>query len=104
QADAVAQLDRLDRDDDRRAVVFISKYGKKGATVDSIDYDTSGHSPDLLEFHVKPGTRLEDSDRAICVMDALWQVDRAALADAVESIDRESDENFRITYQAAQGV
>ncbi|CUI99310.1 ATP-grasp domain-containing protein [Achromobacter xylosoxidans] len=104
QADAVAQLDRLDRDDDRRAVVFISKYGKKGATVDSIDYDTSGHSPDLLEFHVKPGTRLEDSDRAICVMDALWQVDRAALADAVDSIDRESDENFRITYQAAQGV
>ncbi|MGB3435919.1 ATP-grasp domain-containing protein [Achromobacter sp.] len=104
QADRVAQLDRLDRFDDRRAVVFISKYGKKGAVVDSIAYDTGAHAPDLLEFHVQPGTRLEDSDRAICVMDALWQVDRAALAAAVESIDRESGENFRITYQAAQGI
>ncbi len=103
QADAVAQLDRLGRDD-APAVVFISKYGKKGETVNSIDYDTSGHTPDLLEFHVKPGTRLEDSDRAICVMDALWQVDRASLPAAVESIDRESDENFRITYLADQGV
>lgn len=72
--------------------------------MNSIDYDPHGNAPDLLEFHVKPGTRLEDSDRAICVMDALWQVDRSSLPAAIESIDRQSDENFRITYLADQGI
>lgn len=97
--DGVAQAGRAAAENGERATVFVSKYGQKGRTVASIEYDAGGRTPDVLELHVKAGATLENSDRAICVMDALWEVDRASLAQSVEAIEQESDERFHITYQ-----
>ncbi|AGK47854.1 carbamoyl-phosphate synthase L chain, ATP binding domain protein [Burkholderia thailandensis MSMB121] len=97
--DRVSQLARLDDPAEQRATVFVSKYGEKGRTIESIGYDPAGCAPDLIELHGKPGLTLEDSDRAICVMDALWAVDRQTLAQSVELLERESDARFRISYR-----
>lgn len=97
--DRVSQLARLDAPAERRATVFVSKYGEKGRTIESIGYDPAGPAPELIELHGKPGLTLEDSDRAICVMDALWVVDRATLAQSIERLERESDARFRISYR-----
>lgn len=97
--DSVSQIGRLDDPGEKRATVFVSKYGHKGRTVKTIEYDTTGRMPDLLELHVKTGVALEDSDRAICVMDALWEVERASLSQAVGILEKESDHRFHISYQ-----
>ncbi|GLU34970.1 ATP-grasp domain-containing protein [Trinickia caryophylli] len=97
--DRVSQGGRAVAASSDRATVFVSKYGEKGRTVASIAYDAGGRTPDVLELHVKAGAKLENSDRAICVMDALWEVDRASLAQSVETIEKESDARFHITYQ-----
>ncbi|AOK28268.1 MULTISPECIES: ATP-grasp domain-containing protein [Burkholderia] len=96
--DRVSQLARLDDPAERRATLFVSKYGEKGRTIKTIEYEAAGQPPDLLELHGKPGLKLEDSDRAICVMDALWVVDKHALTQSIDVLEHESDTHFRISY------
>jgi hypothetical protein len=50
-------------------------------------------------MHVEAGTKLEDSDRAICLMDALWQVDYAELPNEVALLDRHANEHFHVEYR-----
>jgi hypothetical protein len=96
--DNVSQIGVPATRDNDRATVFLSKYGARGKTVESIRYDDHEPAPNLLHIHVKPGTVLADSDRAICVMDALWEVSRTDLARSVDLLERLSDEHFHISY------
>lgn len=82
-----------------RATVFLSKYGKKGETIDSIRFDPPSREPHVLKMHVKAGTKLDDSDRAICLMDALWEVDSSDLVGEVDFLDRHATENFHVKYR-----
>ena len=61
------------------ATVFLSAYGDKGRTIGSISFDTGNRPPDVLKIHFRAGDHLDDSDRAIALMDALWRVRRADL-------------------------
>lgn len=82
-----------------KATVFLSKYGKKGKTIDSIHFDPQTRKPQILKLHVEAGTKLDDSDRAICLMDALWEVDTENLAAEVEFLDRQATEHFHVHYR-----
>lgn len=97
-ADA-SQLGSLEDPVSLKGTVFLSKYGKKGATVDSISFDPQVRLPDILKIHVDAGTTLDDSDRAISLMDALWEVDPRILAQEADILDRQAAEGFHVTYR-----
>ena len=82
-----SQLEALRSGAPTRATVFLSRYGEKGRTVDAIRFDPPTRPPRILRVHVTEGTELETSDRAICLMDALWDAaadDLGAEADFLE--------------------
>jgi biotin carboxylase len=94
-----SQLEGLQCPAGRKGTVFLSKYGKKGATVDSISFDPQARPPDILKIHVSAGTTLDDSDRAICLMDALWEVDPRILAQEADFLNQQAVERFHVTYR-----
>lgn len=94
-----SQLNSLRGGTVSKATVFLSKYGKKGETIDSIHFDPQSRKPRILKMHVEAGTKLDDSDRAICLMDALWEVDSKNLTGEVDSLDRHATENFHVQYR-----
>jgi len=82
-----------------KATLFLSKYGEKGRTVEYIEFAPATRPPLILKLLVKPGTTLDDSDRAIALMDALWEVDIDDLAAEVEFLDRHAVEYFHVEYR-----
>jgi hypothetical protein len=96
--ESASQLTAMSKGAALKATVFLSKYGKKGATIDSIAFEPDARKPDKLNLHVSAGTTLDDSDRAICLMDALWEVDPNDLAEEVRGLDRHATEHFHVTY------
>lgn len=97
--DEMSQIRALRRGVLAKATVFLSKYGEKGRIVDSIRFTPEQRRPQILKLHVEPGTELEHSDRAICLMDALWEVNYADLPLEVERLDRHAAENFHVQYR-----
>jgi hypothetical protein len=95
----VSQLETLRQGTTSKATVFLSKYGAKGRTVESIGFSPPERKPAILKMHVEQGTELENSDRALCLMDALWQVDYADLAKEVDVLDRLANEHFLVEYR-----
>ncbi|WDD90664.1 ATP-grasp domain-containing protein (plasmid) [Burkholderia sp. FERM BP-3421] len=99
EVDSISQLHDLSLGSARRGTVFVSKYGARGRTIEAIRYAAADREPAVLKLHAKAGDTLDDSDRAICVMDALWEVERATLPDAVAAIEAESEQCFHIAYR-----
>jgi biotin carboxylase len=81
-----------------RATVFLSKYGRKGSVIESIDF-TPTRPPQIVKVHVAAGTVLDDSDRAICLLEALWAVGPQQLADEIDFLDRHATEHFHVAYR-----
>jgi biotin carboxylase len=94
-----SQLESLLAGTASKATVFLSKYGKKGETVESIRFEPEARKPQILKLHVQAGTKLDDSDRAITLMDALWEVDTDNLPAEVEFLDRQATEHFHVHYR-----
>jgi len=94
-----SQLESLRNSTSSKATVFLSKYGRKGGTIDSIRFEPETRKPQILKLHVNPGTKLDDSDRAICLMDALWEVDAEHLTAEIEFLDRHATEHFHVQYR-----
>lgn len=94
-----SQLESLRNGTAAKATVFLSKYGEKGRTVDSIHFDPEARKPQIVNLHVTAGTRLDDSDRAICLMDALWEVATENLAAEIEFLDRQAAKDFHVQYR-----
>ncbi|WP_407286005.1 acetyl-CoA carboxylase biotin carboxylase subunit family protein [Streptomyces sp. BP-8] len=94
-----SQLEALRTGAPTRATVFLSKYGEKGRTVDAIGFDPPTRPPRILRVHVAEGTRLDASDRAICLMDALWDVAADDLDAETAFLDRHATEHFHVRYR-----
>lgn len=94
-----SQLEALRSGRASKATVFLSKYGKRGEIIDSIHFEPVVRKPQILKVHVTPGTKLDDSDRAICLMDALWEVDTEDLAAEIDLLDRQATEHFHVQYR-----
>jgi D-alanine-D-alanine ligase-like ATP-grasp enzyme len=94
-----SQLEALRTGAPTRATVFLSKYGEKGRTVDAISFDPPTRPPRILRLHVTEGTALEVSDRAICLMDALWDVTADDLDAETAFLDRHATEHFHVRYR-----
>ncbi|MTK63231.1 MAG: ATP-grasp domain-containing protein [Methanobacterium sp.] len=97
--DDLSQVKAIQSGGSLRATVFLSKYGEKGRTVKSIRFSPGERMPQVLKVHVSPGTALENSDRAICLLDALWQVEPGDMIREVEALDRLAREHFEVDYQ-----
>jgi biotin carboxylase len=82
-----------------RATVFLSKYGEKGRTVDTIRFEPPTRPPRILRVHVAEGTELDSSDRGICLMDALWDVAPDDLDAETDFLDRHAAEHFHVSYR-----
>ncbi|MFB7864254.1 acetyl-CoA carboxylase biotin carboxylase subunit family protein [Streptomyces sp. NPDC056069] len=95
----ISQLEALRTGAPTRATVFLSKYGEKGRTVDRIRFDPPTRPPRILRLHVAEGARLDASDRAICLMDALWDVAADALDAETAFLDRHATEHFHVRYR-----
>jgi biotin carboxylase len=95
----VSQLEALRNGTATKATVFLSKYGKRGKVIESIYFEPVVRKPQILKVHVSPGTKLDDSDRAICLMDALWEVDTENLAAEIDLLDRQATEHFHVQYR-----
>jgi predicted ATP-grasp superfamily ATP-dependent carboligase len=83
----------------RPASLFISKYGEKGRVIDSIEFSPTDRPPAIYKLHEKPGRTLANSDRALCLLDALWEVDRSRLNDEVIAITELVDQQFKVSYR-----
>lgn len=94
-----SQLEALRNGSASKATVFLSKYGKRGRTIESIHFEPVVRKPQILKIHVTPGTKLDDSDRAICLIDALWEVDTEDLAAEIDILDRQATEHFHVQYR-----
>ncbi|MER7668272.1 ATP-grasp domain-containing protein [Kitasatospora sp. NPDC096128] len=94
-----SQLEALRAGSPTRATLFLSKYGEKGRTIDEIRFEPPTRPPRILRVHVAEGTRLEDSDRAICLMDALWDVAAEDLDAEIAFLDRHATEHFHVRYR-----
>ncbi len=101
---AVSQVEALRAGRVPKASLFLSKYGQKGRTIDTIAFAPGERDPRVLAMHAHGGTELERSDRALCLMDALWEVDCADLAREVGALERLADERFRVAYREPSGV
>ncbi|MEV5959544.1 ATP-grasp domain-containing protein [Streptomyces sp. NPDC051987] len=97
--DSASQLQALRTGTPTPATVFLSKYGDKGRTVDAIGFDPPTRPPRILRVHVSEGTQLEASDRAICLMDALWDVSADDLEAETAFLQRHADEHFHVRYR-----
>jgi len=95
---AVSQLSALREGRATTASLFLTRYGEKGRTIAALDIDFDQRKPDVIKVHVEPGARLADADREIALVDALWRVDYARLAEEVDFLDRFADEHVRVTY------
>ncbi|MBO0820780.1 MAG: ATP-grasp domain-containing protein, partial [Nocardiopsaceae bacterium] len=80
------------------ATVFLSKYGRKGAVVESIDFSPT-RPPRVVKMHASAGTVLDHSDRAICLLDAMWTVDSRELAREIDFLDGHATEHFHVAYR-----
>lgn len=80
------------------ATVFLSKYGRKGAVIESIDFSPT-RPPQVVKMHAAAGTVLDPSDRAICLLDALWTVSPQDLASEIDFLDAHATEHFHVAYQ-----
>ncbi|KUF18276.1 ATP-grasp domain-containing protein [Streptomyces silvensis] len=94
-----SQLEALRTGAPTRATVFLSKYGEKGRTVDTIRFEPPVRPPRILRVHVAEGTELEASDRGICLMDALWDVAPDCLVAETDFLDRHATEHFQVRYR-----
>lgn len=94
-----SQLEALRRGTASKATVFLSKYGEKGRTIESLSFDPPTRPPRILKLHAEPGTQLDASDRAICLMDALWDVDVEDLDAEAAFLDRHATEHFHVRYR-----
>ncbi len=94
-----SQIDRLRAGTATRGSLFLSKYGEKGRTVDEISFDSDDRPPHVLRLHARAGTVIADSDRAICLMDALWEVAAQDLASEIDRLDDHSTRRFRVRYR-----
>ena len=94
-----SQLEALRTGAPTRATVFLSKYGRKGRTVDAIRFEPPTRPPRILRVHVAEGTELEASDRGICLMDALWDVAADDLDAETAFLDRHATEHFHVRYR-----
>ncbi len=95
----LSQVDLLRKGQASRATVFLTKYGEKGRTIASIRFAPETNKPAILKLHAEAGTTLDDSDRALYLMDALWQVEYADLREQVDALDRHATENFHVHYR-----
>ncbi len=94
-----SQLEALRNGTGSKATIFLSKYGKRGRIIDSIHFEPVVRKPQIMKLHVTPGTKLDDSDRAICLMDALWEVDAENLDKEIDILDRQAAEHFHVRYR-----
>ncbi|MEV7602222.1 ATP-grasp domain-containing protein [Kitasatospora sp. NPDC089797] len=94
-----SQVEALRTGAPTRATVFLSKYGEKGRTVDEIRFEPPSRPPRILRVHAQEGTELEASDRAICLMDALWDVAADDLDAEIAFLDRHATEHFHVRYR-----
>ena len=94
-----SQVIAPDKNGKRPASLFISKYGEKGRIIDSIEFSPVARPPATYKLHEKPGCTLANSDRALCLLDALWEVDRSRLNDEVNAITELVDQQFKVIYR-----
>ena len=87
---------------DRAATLFISKYVEKGRVIDSIAFTPDDRPPAVFKLHEKAGSTLADSNRALCLMDAMWEVDGSQLSDEIAKISSFVESNFHIQYRYSQ--
>jgi biotin carboxylase len=80
------------------ATVFLSKYGRKGAVIESIDFSPT-RPPRVVKMHAAADTVLDPSDRAICLLDALWTVNPQDLASEIDFLDGHATEHFHVAYR-----
>ncbi|MFT3803415.1 MAG: ATP-grasp domain-containing protein [Burkholderiaceae bacterium] len=98
QIEQASQLRSASASGPSEATVFLSMYGEKGRTIRSISFDPGSRPPDVLKIHFQSGDMLDDSDRAIALMDALWQVRQADLRDEVDLLANLAKDQFHVTY------
>ena len=94
-----SQLEALRTGTPTRATVFLSKYGEKGRTVDTVRFEPPTRPPRILRVHVAKGTELDASDRGICLMDALWDAAADDLEAETDFLDRHATEHFHVSYR-----
>ena len=94
-----SQVIAPDKSVKRPASLFISKYGEKGRVIDSIEFSPLDRPPAVYKLHEKPGRTLANSDRALCLLDALWEVDGSRLRDEVIAITELVDQQFKVSYR-----
>ncbi|WP_062209998.1 acetyl-CoA carboxylase biotin carboxylase subunit family protein [Streptomyces sp. NBRC 109706] len=94
-----SQLEALRTGAATRATVFLSRYGEKGRTVETIRFEPPTRPPRILRVHAAEGTELAASDRGICLMDALWDVAADDLEAEIAFLDRHATDHFHVGYR-----
>ena len=78
--------------------VFFSRYGERNQMLEHISIAELPRQPDICDIPVRAGTRLPDSERGIFILNALWKVDVADIAQELVDLSTMIDESFVVRY------
>ncbi|WP_035059852.1 ATP-grasp domain-containing protein [Andreprevotia chitinilytica] len=81
--------------------VFFSRYGERNRTLERISIEHLPRQPDIYDIPVREGARLPDSERGIFILNALWKVDLADIAQELNALSSMLDETLVVQYSDA---
>ncbi|MCW7539594.1 ATP-grasp domain-containing protein [Aquabacterium sp. A7-Y] len=81
-----------------QGTVFLSRYGERNRVLERISLEAVPRPPDIYDIPVREGSRLPDSERGIFLLNALWKVDIADIAEELVALPAMLDASLIVRY------
>ncbi|WKB51468.1 ATP-grasp domain-containing protein [Eleftheria terrae] len=86
----------------QHGTVFLSRYGERNRVLERISLEAVPRQPDIYDIPVREGARLPDSERGIFLLNALWKVDIARIAEELQTLPAMLDESLIVRYAPSE--
>jgi biotin carboxylase len=81
--------------------VFFCRYGERNRTIEHISIAGLPRQPDICDIPVRAGSKLPDSERGIFILNALWRVSVADIAQELLDLSAMVDDSLVVRYSGA---
>lgn len=82
--------------------VFLSRYGERNRVLERISIEHLPRKPDICDIPVREGAKLPDSERGIFILNALWKVGIAEIADELKALPAMLDRTLIVRYAESE--
>ena len=98
QLDALRESTRRRNGNLEHGTVFMSRYGERNRTLQTLSIDQLTPQPDIVEMPVREGTKLPNSERGIFILNALWKVPIGDITEQLRALSTMLDERLVLRY------